>query len=98
MRVGVLGGGALGLTVACRLARQGHHAVVIERDQSVGGLAGSFEVAGTHLEKFYHHIFRTDRVIADMIEEVGLGSRLYWGRPKTSNLRQGRIHQLDSAP
>ena len=96
MRVGVLGGGALGLTAAYRVARAGHHAVVLERDQILGGLAGSFEVGGNHLEKFYHHLFRTDRVIADLIEEVGLGDRLYWGRPKTSNLIGGRPHQLDS--
>ena len=98
MHVGILGGGALGLTAAYRLAQRGHRVVVLERDDILGGLASSFEVGGAHLEKFYHHIFRTDRVIADLADELGLDSRLYWGRPKTSNLYGGRIHQLDSAP
>jgi protoporphyrinogen oxidase len=97
MRVGVLGGGALGLTTAYRLAKAGHHAVVLERDSILGGLAGSFEVGGNHLEKFYHHLFRSDHVIVDLIEEVGLKDKLYWGRPKTSNLIGGRPYQLDSA-
>lgn len=98
MRVGVLGAGALGLTVAYRLAQAGHGVTVLDKDTVIGGLAASFEVGGSHLEKFYHHIFQTDRVIVDLIEELGLGPSLYWGRPKTSNLYQGRIYQLDSAP
>jgi protoporphyrinogen oxidase len=96
MRIGVLGGGALGLTTAYRLAKAGHHSVVLEREGRLGGLAGSFEVGGNHLEKFYHHLFKTDRIIVELIEEVGLGDQLYWGRPKTSNLIGGKAYQLDS--
>ena len=98
MKVGVLGGGPLGLTAAYRLAQNGHEVVVLERDSIVGGLASAFEVGGTYLEKFYHHIFRTDTVITALIDEVGLSSRLYWGRPKTCNLVGGLPYQLDSAP
>ncbi|MBI2940656.1 MAG: NAD(P)/FAD-dependent oxidoreductase [Chloroflexi bacterium] len=95
--VGVLGGGALGLTVGYRLAQRGHRVTVIEKEPEVGGLAAGFPVGPSYLEKFYHHIFRTDRVIEDLIRELGLGSRLHWGRPKTSNLYQGKPRQLDSA-
>ena len=98
MQVGVLGGGALGLAAAYRLTQQGHRVVIFERDDVLGGLASSFKVGGTYLEKFYHHIFRTDRVIAELIAELGLGDRLYWGRPRTSNLYGDRVYQLDSAP
>jgi protoporphyrinogen oxidase len=80
MRIGVLGGGALGLTTAYRLAQGGHHAIVLERDRILGGLAGSFEVGGNHLEKFYHHLFKTDKIIVDLIEEVGLGEKALLGK------------------
>ena len=45
MRYGLIGAGALGLTVALRLVQRGHEVVVLERDPVPGGLAGSFEVA-----------------------------------------------------
>ena len=98
MRVGVLGGGALGLTTAYRLAGQGHQVVIFERGDRVGGLAVSFEVGGSHLEKFYHHIFKSDRVIVDLIGELGLAQDLHWGRPRTANLWRGERLALDSVP
>ena len=39
MRYGVIGAGALGLTVAVRLAEQGHQVTVLERDPVPGGLS-----------------------------------------------------------
>lgn len=77
MRYGVIGAGALGLTVALRLVQRGHDVTILERDTVPGGLAGSFEVApGIWLEKFYHHLFKTDRSAVALIEEVGLGEAL----------------------
>lgn len=97
MNYGIAGGGVLGLTVALRLAQRGHQVTVYERDATMGGLAGSFELApGLWLEKFYHHLFRTDRNAVALIEELGLGDRLRWHRPVTTVLRDGTVHQLDS--
>ena len=77
MQLRRLGGGVLGLTAALRLAQRGHEVTVLERATVPGGLAGSFEVApGIWLEKFYHHLFRTDRRAIALIEELGLGRRL----------------------
>ena len=76
MRYGVIGAGILGLTVGLRLAQRGHDVVVLERGAVPGGLAASFEIEpGMWLERFYHHIFRSDRHVIRLIEEVGLGSR-----------------------
>jgi protoporphyrinogen oxidase len=70
---------------------------VIEREPLPGGLAAGFEIEpGMWLEKFYHHLFRSDRRAVAMIEELGLGDRLEWKAPVTATLREGRLHQLDS--
>src|SRR5919202_5568313 len=98
MRIGVLGAGALGLSAALRLAQAGHQVEVVEREPVAGGLAAGFRVGPSHLEKFYHHIFRTDRTIIALIEELGLGERLVWQQPDTSVLSGGRVWSLDSAP
>lgn len=96
--VGVLGGGALGLGAALRLAQAGRQVTLIEREPQLGGLASGFSVGPSHLEKFYHHIFRTDTTIISFIRELGLGDRLIWGRPNTSTLSNGRIVSLGGIP
>jgi hypothetical protein len=69
---------------------------VIEREPQLGGLAAGFRVGPSALEKFYHHIFKTDTTIIRLIEEVGLGDRLTWAQPNTSVLDRGRICSLGS--
>ena len=76
--VAVIGGGFTGLVAAYRLSRAGVKVTVFERGSSLGGLAGDFELQGTHIEKTYHHIFRTDRDILDLVEELGLSDKLIW--------------------
>jgi protoporphyrinogen oxidase len=98
MRVGVLGGGALGLAAALRLAQAGHQVTLLEREPQLGGLAAGFKVGPTALEKFYHHIFRTDTTIIGFIRELGLANRLLWGQPNTSTLAGGRVVSLGSIP
>jgi protoporphyrinogen oxidase len=93
----VLGGGALGLTAALRLAQRGENVVLFEREPAPGGLAAGFQLGPSHLEKFYHHLFRSDTTAIALIQELGLGERLVWPRPKTSSLIGGKRYQLDSA-
>jgi protoporphyrinogen oxidase len=96
-RVAVLGAGALGLTVALRLSQRGDRVTVYERESLPGGLAAGFEVEpGMWLEKFYHHLFRSDRSAIALIGELGLGDDLVWPRPRTVTWTGGREHQLDS--
>lgn len=60
-------------------------------------MAAGFEpYPGIWLEKFYHHLFRSDRQAIDLVTELGLGDHLEWRRPQTSTLVDGRMHQLDS--
>lgn len=96
-RTAVLGGGALGLTLALRLVQRGERVVVLEREPLPGGLAAGFEVEpGAWLEKFYHHIFRSDGHAVRLVRELGLEDRLEWSAPVTATLRDGAMRQLDS--
>jgi len=99
-RIAVLGGGALGLTVALRLAQRGRRVTVIERERIPGGLAAGFQLGeepgAPWLEKFYHHLFRSDRHAIALIGELGLAEQLEWKRPITTVFWRGTLHQLDS--
>lgn len=83
----VVGGGITGLTIAWELNRRGHQVTLIERS-GIGGLAGGFPYPGkpeTFLERFYHHIFTSDELIQQLIEQMGLAQGLIW-RPTLSGL------------
>src|SRR5437588_4394608 len=96
-RNGVLGGGALVLTAALRLAQRGEDVVLFEREGTPGGLAAGFTCGPSYLEKFYHHLFRSDTEAIALITELGLGHQLVWPRPTTATLRNGHVYPLDSA-
>ncbi len=76
--VGIVGGGIAGMSAAYELAKKGYQVSVFERDEMLGGLAGSFRIEGEYLEKFYHHIFVTDTQIISYLKELGLEERLLW--------------------
>jgi protoporphyrinogen oxidase len=97
-RVAVVGAGAVGLVAALRLAERGYAVTVFERDSRPGGLASTFEpvAGGDALERFYHHIFRTDVRFIELIRELGLARRLRWHRTETVCVREGKTERLDS--
>ena len=74
--VGIIGGGFAGLTAAYELSKRGIPVTVFEADSAVGGLAGTFDVQGERLEKFYHHWFNNDLHVLDLARELGLGDRI----------------------
>jgi protoporphyrinogen oxidase len=96
MNYAILGGGALGLLTAYRLLQAGNSVMLFEQEPLAGGLAAGFQIDGVWLEKFYHHIFRSDKTAIRLIQEVGLGDRLEWHRPRTGSLVNNGIYQLDS--
>ena len=74
----IIGGGLTGLTAAYVLGKNNIRVTVMEKEKELGGLLGSFKIGETYLEKTYHHIFRTDKSIIKLIEELGLAQRLKW--------------------
>jgi protoporphyrinogen oxidase len=96
-RIAVIGGGITGLTAALRLAQQGHQVTLWERGERLGGQANAFPVAGTAIERFYHHLFQSDREIVALAEEIGIGDRLVWLPSNVGYFADGRIWPLNGA-
>jgi protoporphyrinogen oxidase len=85
----VVGAGPAGLAAAWRAAAAGHEVVVLERAPQVGGMAGSFDVAGVRVDHGSHRLHpATPPVILDALRGL-LGDDLQT-RP-----RHGRIRLLD---
>ncbi|MFG2797778.1 NAD(P)/FAD-dependent oxidoreductase [Streptomyces pseudovenezuelae] len=91
MNLGIIGAGATGLTAAWDAVRAGHQVTVLEAADELGGLAASLEVGGVPLERYYHHIFRSDKAMIALIEELGLGDALRFHKPTTGIYRGGRL-------
>ncbi|MBM3924404.1 MAG: NAD(P)/FAD-dependent oxidoreductase [SAR202 cluster bacterium] len=96
MKVGIIGGGAMGLAAAHELMQRGHRAEVFERAPFLGGQASTFEVGGGRLEKGYHHLFRSDTSMVELINEIGLGHKLAWIYSKVGLFHGDRIWDFAS--
>jgi protoporphyrinogen oxidase len=94
VRTGVLGGGLTGLTAAYELAKRGHEILLWEKAPYLGGQASTFEVEGTLLERYYHHIFTGDVDMKQLIEELGLADRMLWLASKVGFFREGQIYDF----
>lgn len=77
-KIAIIGGGFTGLTVAYRLSQKGYKVHIFEKGSDLGGLASGFELNGTSLEKTYHHIFKTDTDILELVHELGISDNLEW--------------------
>jgi protoporphyrinogen oxidase len=95
-RTVVIGAGFSGLSAALELARRGIAVTVVEADSEVGGLAGSFDVNGERLEKFYHHWFTNDRHVGDLVDELGERDRIVYRPTRTGMYFANRIFRLSS--
>lgn len=96
MNLGIIGAGASGLTAAWDAVRAGHQVTVLEAAGELGGLAASLEVGGVPLERYYHHIFRSDKAMIGLIEELGLGDALRFHKPTTAIFRGDKLINFTS--
>jgi protoporphyrinogen oxidase len=89
-RVAVVGAGVTGLVAARELLARGHHVEVFERWPDVSGQASAFDVGGgVRIERYYHHLFPSDREMIDLHEEL-LPGTLEWFRSSVAIQSGGR--------
>ena len=90
-RIAVLGAGPMGLAVAYQLARDGHHPVVFEADDRVGGMAASFDFSGLSIERYYHFHAISDHAFLKVLAELKLQDKMHWVATKMGYWFQGEL-------
>jgi protoporphyrinogen oxidase len=96
-RVAVLGAGVGGLVAAHELGKRGVKAHVYERWPGLGGQAATFDIGdGLALERYYHHLFTTDRHIADLYRELGMPDAIEWLPSSTAFFADGASRALNT--
>ncbi|WEL21458.1 NAD(P)/FAD-dependent oxidoreductase [Halorhabdus sp. BNX81] len=93
--IGVVGGGVAGLAAARRLQKAGYDVMVLEASDDLGGLAATYETKGDPIERYYHHLSKSEETIVERFEELGLGSDLVWGYGSDAYYVDGVVHPMD---
>ncbi|HJO07142.1 MAG TPA: NAD(P)/FAD-dependent oxidoreductase [Chloroflexota bacterium] len=93
-RVAIIGAGITGLTAGYELARRGLAVDVYEAAPEIGGELGVVRVNGEAVERYYHHLFRGDTDIIDLLGELGIGDTLEWRAPTMGFFSGGRLYNF----
>ena len=92
-RVAVIGAGVAGLTAAYDLTRAGWGCDVYERWPGLGGQAATLDVGeGVLLERYYHHLFTSDRHIQELVRELGMPDAIEWRPSSVAVFARGQSH------
>ena len=95
--IAIIGAGYTGMVAAMRLAEAGYRVTILERGQTIGGLASDFVVEGASLERAYHHLFKTDTHIRRMAKELGIDDKLKWHDSAQSLYYGGKLYPFKGA-
>ena len=84
----------LGLTLAMRMAKQGHDVTLIEAADRLGGLASVWELGDITWEKHYHVILMSDDRLRKLLAEIGLTDELKWVETKTGFYTNDKLYSM----
>ena len=97
MRVAVIGAGMAGLSAARDIGAAGHSCDVYERWPGLGGQVASLDVGDGHLlERYYHHLFTSDRAIVELYAELGMAEAIQWRKSSVAMFVDGASHPFTS--
>jgi len=95
-RFAIVGGGMLGMTLAHRLARQGHEVSLFEAAPHLGGLASAWQLGDVVWDRHYHVTLLSDSNLRSLLRELGLESDLRWVTTKTGFYTDGHLYSMSN--
>ena len=97
LKVGIIGGGIMGISLGYYLAKQGVAVTIYEASPVLGGLAGPLVLEdGTEVDRFYHAILSSDRHLRELCEELGIADQFRFKETKTSFYYKNALHPMNN--
>jgi protoporphyrinogen oxidase len=97
MKVGIIGGGIMGISLGYFLSQQGVQVEIFEASPVLGGLAGPIILDdGTQVDRFYHAILSSDGHLRRLCTELGIADQLRFRGTKMGFYYEGAIHSMNS--
>lgn len=100
-RIGIVGGGITGLTLAYRLKHGGNTVTLFESSERVGGPIHSLRSNGFLAEFGPNTILETSPAITKLVSDLGLDAQKIYANPSSKNrfiVRGGRLVSLPTSP
>lgn len=91
---GIVGGGIMGLTLAHRLAQEGHQVTIYEAAPEIGGLVSSWKMNDVEWDKFYHVILLSDFRTRNILKDIGVEEKIHWVETKTGFYVNGKLYSM----
>jgi len=97
VKVGIIGGGMMGLATAHFLAKSGIQVTILEKDKQIGGLSRSEKIMpGLTCDRFYHVILTMDGDLLEFLDEIGLSQDVQFRETKTGFYTDGQLHSMSN--
>lgn len=97
MKVGVIGGGIMGICLGYFLSQKGVQVEIFEASPILGGLAGPIILEdGTRIDRFYHAILSSDSHLRELCAELGIADQLRFRETRMGFFYNGIIHSMNT--
>ncbi|MFN3330979.1 MAG: NAD(P)/FAD-dependent oxidoreductase [Caldilinea sp.] len=97
MKLAIVGGGIMGITLAYYLAKTGVSVDVFEASDTLGGLAGPLTLPdGVEVDRFYHAILSSDAHLIDLCRELGIDGQMRFRETRTGFYHDRSIYSMNN--
>lgn len=99
MKIVIIGSGLAGLSAGYRLCKS-NEVIIFEKDPDIGGMSASYSLEHSgkkyFIEKYYHHIFRSDSELLNLIKGLGLEEQMLWLEGKNAYFVDGKNYPMNT--
>ena len=92
--IAIVGGGFTGLTAAYKMSQLGARVTIFEAGNLLGGLAAGCTILGAPTEKAYHFLYKTDKHMLRLLEELGLRDKLTYYKSSVSTYYGNQLYPM----
>ena len=97
MKVGIVGGGIMGISLGYFLSQQDVDVEIFETSPELGGLAGPIWLDdGTAVDRFYHAILSSDSHLYELCDELGITDQLRFRETRMGFYYQDQVYSMNN--